>query len=184
MTSEEPLGGYHNSYCSNFLLLRVRLTNFGQPIHSGSEMIHNWHQPSFSFPLHSGQSTVEEAVKTERVSQVGDVCYEHMSLFPVTFSPNHPLRTFLVCNEPSKRRLEFLFSERLSTTAQLQLCLVSSDAVKNTKVVVVPQKKQSACTAVSKESKIIEFETKKGIYLGSHVYEFGMNASIQCYLYV
>jgi len=175
MTSEEPLGVY-SGYYSNLLM---RLTNVGQPIHSGDEMICNWHQLSFSFPLPSGQASVEEAMKTDRVSQVGDVCYDHMPLLVVNFSPNHPLRSFFVCNEPSKWRLEFLFSIRLSTIVQLQLCLVSPDTVeKNTQIVVVPQKKQSACTAVSKESKIIKFETKKGIYLDSHVW--GMYASMQC----
>lgn len=171
MTSEEPfsvcilpsqfISGYYRSYRRNLFLPAMKLTNVGQPNHSE---ILKWY-------LHSGQASVEGVVKTAKVSQVDDVCYEQVSFFPVTFSPDHPLRSCLICNDVSNRHLEFLFPTRLSAIIQLQLCSVSPDAVnESTQTVVVAQKKQSAYTAVSKQSKIIRFEIKKGIHL-NHIYE-------------
>ena len=123
--------------------------------------------PSLSLPLQSIRASLEEVVKTSGVSRVGDILCEEVPLFPVSFSSEYNLRKFLISRETAQQQLESLFpvmfplhcqqpgsdqltnvqqpssnnqqaGDRLLTYVQLQLFLVSPDAVtKDARVVEV-----------------------------------------------
>ena len=133
------------------------------------------------------RASLEEVVKIHGVSRVGDIHCEEVPLFPVSFSSENSLRKFLINRDPAQQQLKSLFpvrlpthdqqpgsdqltfnqhsassqqpaSDHLPTHVQLQLFLVSPDAVMNdARVVEVTLENYSACMALFKESEMFDY---------------------------
>jgi len=153
---------------------------------SDGELTLSCRYPSLSLPLHSIRASLEEVVKIHGVSRVGDIHCEEVPLFPVSSSENS-LRKFLINRDPAQQQLKSLFlvrlpthdqqpgsgqltfnqhyaisqqlaSYQLPTHVQLQLFLVSPDAVtKDARVVEVTLGNYSTCMALFKESEMFDY---------------------------
>ena len=151
------------------------------------ELTLNCRYPSLSLPLHSIRVSLEGVLKTRGVSRVGDAYCEEVPLFPVTFCSEYNLGKFLISRETAQQQLESKFpvrlpthakqassdqstsdllstssqqpaSDQLPTHVQLQLFLVSPDAVtKDARVVEVTLENHSACMALFKESEMFDY---------------------------
>jgi len=147
----------------------------------------NHFPPVLTLPLHSMRASLEEVVKIHGVSRVGDIHCEEVPLFPVSFSSENSLRKFLINRDPAQQQLKSLLpvrlpthdqqpgsdeltfnqhsassqqpaSDQLPTHVQLQLFLVSPDAVtKDARVVEVTLENHSACMALFKESEMFDY---------------------------
>ena len=151
----------HTVYYNSFFLLRTPVTVNGQPAQVGwssrGELTLSCRYPKLSLPLHCIRASLEEVVKTHGVSRVGDVCCEQVPLFPVSFSSEYNLRKFLLHRDTAQQQLGSLFP-KLPTQVQLQLFLVTPDAVVNdARVMEVTLENHSASMALFKESETFDY---------------------------
>ena len=172
MSSEKPLPrsqilpsqlrfSPHTTYYNSFFLLRTSVTVNGQPAQfdysSGGELSLSCRYPNLSLPLTSVRASLKEVVKMHGVSHVGDVCCEHVPLFPVSFSSEYNLRKFLLHRDTVQQQLGSLFP-KLPTQIKLQLFLVTPDAVvKDARVMEVTLENHSTSMVIFKESEMFDY---------------------------